>query len=111
MHAREPEHQSGNIFIRPNRMEAGDVIDGHAHNFDHTTVFFGGSFVVSGVLQDGITPYRREFTGPDHVLIKAGVTHRIECMSDGLFWCIYSHRDPQGRIVQKFTHANDPAYR
>lgn len=39
-----PELTCGNIFIRPNYLEAvGDKIDGHQHNFDHTTIVFVGS--------------------------------------------------------------------
>jgi len=35
---------SGNIFIRPNLLEnIGDKVDGHQHNFDHTTIIFTGA--------------------------------------------------------------------
>lgn len=34
----QPEMVLGNIFIRVNVGEVGDVIDGHEHNFDHATL-------------------------------------------------------------------------
>jgi hypothetical protein len=39
-----------------------------------------------------------------HILIRAGVRHRIEALEDGTeFWCVYAHRDAQGRVSQVYT--------
>lgn len=105
------EWVSGNIFIRPMRMLArGEVIEGHAHNFDHTTIVFRGAAIIRGELPDG-TIIEREFkppspdwAGPSHALIKADVKHTITATEDGtMVWCVYAHRDPQGQVWQKFT--------
>lgn len=100
----QPEWQSGNIFIRPNVLEkAGDKVTGHKHNFDHTTIVFSGAIRVKAKLPSG-AEIEREFTAPAHCLIKAGVEHEITALQDGtLFWCVYSHRDPQGRVVERYT--------
>lgn len=102
----ETEKVSGNIFIRPcNLLKKGDFMDGHQHHFDHTTIFFRGSFKVNTKEPDGSTA-EYKFTAPDYMLIKKEVEHRIEATSDegGLFWCVYSHRGPDGEIVQEYTN-------
>jgi quercetin dioxygenase-like cupin family protein len=95
---------SGNLFIRPNVMaKKGEVIDGHKHNFDHTTIVFEGSVHVKGVLPDGRI-IERDFHAPAHFLVKAEVEHEITALEDNVtFWCVYSHRTPQGQITQENT--------
>lgn len=107
---RPPEIVSGNIFIRPNPLaKKGEKVDGHKHNFDHTTFVIRGSVHVKAKLPDG-TIKEKDFEAGDHFLVRAEVEHEIEALEDNsLFYCIYSHRDPQGKITQ----VNDgwsPAY-
>lgn len=97
-----------NTFFRPNYLERkGDVIHGHAHNFDHVTMVVQGSVEIEALLPDGSTrKVIKRAAGPfqDRVVnIRAGVKHEITALEDGSeFLCIYSHRDPQGESVQKF---------
>lgn len=104
------EWQSGNIFIRRNILErAGDVIDGHAHRFDHTSYVICGMVRVEAVLLDG-RQIEKTFGPGDHFLVLAGVQHKITAVTDGvMFDCIYSHRTPQGEVVQQAT-GWEPAY-
>ena len=97
------EWQSGNVFIRPNTLaKAGDKTDGHTHNFDHTTIIFKGSVRITAKLPNG-GKIIREAAAPAHFLIKAEVSHEIEALEDGtVYWCIYSHRTPQGDVVQQY---------
>lgn len=96
------EWESGNIYIRPNVMEkAGEVIHGHAHRFDHTSIVFTGAVRVKAKLLDGRT-IEQDFTAPAHFLVLAGVEHEITALEDGTtFWCVYAHRTPQGEVVQR----------
>lgn len=98
------EWVSGNIFIRPNILEkAGEKIQGHTHNFDHTTIFFTGSFHVKAVLPNGKI-IERDFHAPSHCLIKADVVHEITALEDkSQFWCVYAHRNAQGDVVQEYN--------
>lgn len=98
------EFVSGNIFVRPNLLAcAGDCINGHKHNFDHTSFFIRGSFNVVATLPDGATREVSVKAG-DHLLIKADVTHKITALEDDcLFHCIYSHRRPQGDVSVEET--------
>jgi len=101
---------SGNIMIRPNPLEkAGDGVKGHTHNFDHTTIVFSGAVHVRAVHPDG-TVIEKDFHAPAHFLVKADVEHQITALVDHTeFWCVYSHRTPQGDVVQEVT-GFDKAY-
>lgn len=94
------EFVSGNIFIRPNQKKSGERIVGHTHNFDHTTIFFRGRWRAKAKLPNG-TLLEREFVAPAHALIRADVEHEFECLEDGEMWCVYSHRTPQGDVIQE----------
>lgn len=97
----------GNIYIRPNEdMKKGQTIQGHKHNFDHTSFVTDGAVHVKAKLADGRVverdfgkgfPYR-------HFLVLAGVEHEITALEDGTnFYCIYSHRNSQGEITEYQT--------
>ena len=96
-----------NTFFRPNFLEkAGDVIEGHAHNFDHVSMVVQGSVKISAKLPDGTgREVVKTASGAFQnriVNIRAGVEHRITALEDGTeFLCIYSHRNAQGDPVQK----------
>ena len=105
---------SGNIFIRPNTLEnVGDKCGNHTHNFDHTSIVFSGRVKVRAhkALEDGSPGEficERTFGGPDdvsrHFLVKANVCHDIEALEPNtVFWCVYSHRTPQGDVVTHNT--------
>ena len=74
------EWASGNIYIRPNIMrKKGAVVQGHKHNFDHTTIVFTGSVHVKGVLPDGRV-IERDFQAPSHFLVLKDVEHEITAL-------------------------------
>lgn len=95
---------SGNVFIRKNPLaKTGDGVSGHKHNFDHTTIVFKGSVHVKATLPDG-TVLERDFVAPDHFLVRADAEHEITATADDTeFWCVYSHRTPQGDVAQEYT--------
>ena len=94
------EFVSGNIFIRPTEKKAGEVVRGHTHNFDHTTIFFTGKWRARCTLPNG-KKVERDFAAPSHALIRADVEHSFECLDDGAMWCVYAHRTPQGDVIQE----------
>lgn len=109
------EWVSGNIFIRPYPLAlAGDRCMGHKHNFDHTTIVFKGAVHVRAGLPDG-SVIERDFgegmSNGRHFLVKAEVEHEIVALVDNTeFWCVYSHREPQGEVIQHYD-GWDTAYR
>ena len=105
------EVASGNIFFRPNFLKkAGDKVDGHKHNFDHTTFFLpGGRFRVIARL-NGVVIADEEITGPAIRLILKDVEHEIIALvDDSVFFCVYSNRDPQGNVIER-CEGYMPAY-
>jgi predicted metal-dependent enzyme (double-stranded beta helix superfamily) len=98
---------SGNIFIRKRPMaRAGDLSVGHKHNFDHTTIVFRGAVRVRRwappATQDDQPSDTKDFHAPAHFLVRAGDIHEITALIDDTeFWCVYSHRDPHGNVVQQ----------
>lgn len=96
------EWVSGNIFIRPNRMNTGEIVEGHTHNFDHTTIVFRGAFRLEATRPDG-TKIDRILRAASSVLVNADVCHKFTALEDNSeFWCVYAHRDPQsGEVVQE----------
>lgn len=99
------EFASGNIFIRKTLVNAraGARTGGHLHVFDHTSIVFSGAVRVTANLPNG-EKIVREFHAPNHFLVRADVRHDIEAIEDGTtMWCVYSHRTPQGDVVQIAT--------
>lgn len=97
---------SGNVFIREMRFQkAGDVVEGHTHNFDHTTYVARGALRIERLDGDQVVQSveKRATDGRNWVLIKAGVCHRITALDDAsIGHCIYAHRNPQGDVVQEY---------
>lgn len=101
------EFVSGNVYIREMKFEkAGDATEGHEHNFDHTTYIVSGALKIEQLDASGnVVKFVEKHAnhGQNWVLIKAGVKHRITALEDNsLGHCIYSHRTPQGTIVQNY---------
>lgn len=95
------EYISGNIYIREMALEkAGDIVNGHTHNFDHTTYVVRGSVLVESLNEDGTvkqSAIKRAQDGQNWVLIKAEVKHRITALEDNcMAHCVYAHRIPMG---------------
>ena len=103
---------SGSIFIRSMiPFSPGQSVEGHTHNFDHTTILFNGMWrvrkerpIVDGDSQTEawlvVADVERE--GPCHLLIEANARHKFTYLGPqntiGKAWCIYSHRTPQGEV-------------
>ncbi len=102
---------SGNVFIREMRFQkAGDVVEGHKHNFAHTTYVARGALRIERLEGDEVVQSveKRATDGRNWVLIKAGVCHRITALDDqSIGHCIYAHRNPQGDVVQEYDGWDD----
>lgn len=97
------EWVSGNIFIRPNPLpRKGDAVQGHTHNFDHTTIIFKGAVRIEAEGPNGETIVK-DFVAPAHALVRADWKHKLTALEDdSVFWCVFSHRTPQGDVVQTY---------
>jgi hypothetical protein len=82
------------------------VVRGHRHHFDHTTLVLSGSVRVRRTGPGGVDE-TRVFVAPAHFLVDAECEHEITFLEPGEFWCVYAHRDPQGRVTQHYTGWED----
>jgi len=98
------EFACGNIFVRTaDPMKAGEVVEGHSHNFDHATSVAIGGFSIERTVGEHAETIEVH-AGELPVLIKAGVKHKLTALVDGsVYHCIYAHRLPQGDVVQRYT--------
>lgn len=109
------DYISGNIYIRTtNAMKKDEVILGHRHNFDHTTVCLSGSLEVSLLkpteLNEEGNPLAAEVdkTVTLHAgdempwfLVLKGRFHALRALEDGTrYGCFYSHRIPQALNIE-----------
>lgn len=97
----------GNIGVRepPMHMKAGEVVEGHEHNFDHVTFISRGAMRFERLDENGkVVRVVEKHAGPKSwVVIAAGVRHRLTALEDNTFYhCIYAHRTPQGDVVESF---------
>ena len=101
------EYVSGNIFIREMAFDkAGDVVESHTHNFDHTTYVIRGALKIESLDAEGNvlkSVEKKASNGHNWVLIKKDVIHRLTALEDNsMGHCIYAHRDAQGEIQQDY---------
>jgi len=92
------------IFDLP---EICNVSEGHAHNYDHTTIVISGGIKVSYEYGDKgqiIKGESGEYHQGQAVCIKAGVKHTIKALVNNTkYMCIFSHRDLDGLITQSYV--------
>lgn len=101
------EFVSGNIFIREMRFsEVGEIVQGHTHNFDHTTYVVSGSVLIEALNEDGSvrqSVVKKASEGHNWVLIRKDVCHKLTALESGtICHCVYAHRNPQGEVVQVY---------
>lgn len=108
------ERRFGNIFVRDLIFDAaGDSVDNHSHNFDHTTQCVRGAMMVSVIdpmtLEVRSSVVLKASDGENQFLVEADKSHRVTALEpDTLGQCLYSHRDANGEVVQ--TSDNPRAY-
>lgn len=84
-----------NLFVRQMHFaNAGDMEQGHAHQFDHLTLLAKGKLAVR--INDETT----EFTAPQMIYIKAELQHELTAMTDNtVAYCIHALRSEEGDIL------------
>jgi hypothetical protein len=105
---------SGSIAIRmmggKEGVLPGTVIPGHKHRFDHTSIFFCGNWHVKKWSPSGAIEHDFVRTGPFHLLIDKNCLHEFTFVGGaerGIAWCVYSHRSPDGEVIDAYSGWND----
>jgi len=80
-----------NLFSRMMHFEkAGDIEQGHTHQFDHLTL------LATGKLQITVDDVISEFTAPHMIYIRADKNHKLVALVDGtVAYCIHALRDKE----------------
>ena len=85
-------------------LEKGDIHKGHTHTFDHTHLLTSGKVKV---IVDG---KKSIYEAPTQIMIKRGLEHSIECLSDkSVGWCIHAIRNGS-RVEDIIDPALCPSY-
>jgi hypothetical protein len=84
----------------------GETVKGHKHCFDHTSIFFCGDWHVKAWTAEGELEHDFTRTAPFHLLIDKDCLHEFTFLGgapQGLAWCVYSHRSPDGEVIEQST--------
>ena len=93
-----------NLWTMMISMEIGDVHEGHSHTFDHTHLLTNGKVKITIDGKESI------FESPTQIMIKRGLAHSMECLSDkSVGWCIHAIRNGN-RVEDIFDPALCPDY-
>lgn len=78
-----------NVFVKMIPLSGvGDLVQGHAHTFDHITLLSVGKVLMRH--DNG----EKEFTAPCLIVTPKGITHQFENLADkSLICCIHAIRD------------------
>lgn len=82
---------SGREYAKQMTLLAGHYAETHEHLYDHISILAIGHVVVD------IDGKRSEMHGPDAVVIPAGRKHRIEALTDSVWFCVHAtdETDPE----------------
>ncbi len=100
----------GPVHIRySGELSKGVVIEGHTHNFDHTTFVFSGRVGVVITTPAGVVT-KAEYGKASAFEVLAEDIHEITSLEDGTsIACVFPHRDVSGEAIEKYT-GNRMAY-
>jgi quercetin dioxygenase-like cupin family protein len=78
-----------NVFVKMMHMpKSGDIINGHAHTFDHITLLSSGSVLMEH--DNG----NNTFKAPQLIVTPKGITHKFTALEDNvLICCVHAIRD------------------
>ena len=81
----------GSLFVKQMHFpQAGDVMEGHIHTYDHQTLLAYGS--VEAEVEGNKTTFR----APQIIFIKAGKSHKFTALEDGtVAYCVHPLRDKE----------------
>lgn len=80
-------------------------LQGHKHNYDHTTLVLRGSIRVSYSYQHEGKEVSgsHDYSIGESFVVKAEVEHTIKSLEpNSMYACIFSHRDFDGNVVQNY---------
>ncbi len=87
-------HFGGGAYIKATKIPAGTLLGQHKHDdHDHLSVLVSGR---ARVYEDGVP---REVDGYRTLLLKAGVQHDVEAVTDCIWLCVWATDDTDPSTV------------
>lgn len=77
-------HFSDGLYAKQMLIPAGYAAGQHAHNYSHLSILAKGKVVVT------TDEWKKEFSAPACIEIKAGIHHMIEALDDAMWFCIHA---------------------
>ena len=78
-----------NQFVRVFTLaKKGDMVEGHAHTFDHLTLLAKGT-VLMRTQQAIEPPVEKRFTGPEILVTPKGLVHEFVALTDDCLLCCF----------------------
>jgi quercetin dioxygenase-like cupin family protein len=77
-------HFSDGLYAKQMIIPAGYVAGQHAHNYSHLSILAKGKVVVT------TDEWKKEFSAPACIEIKAGIHHMIEALEDAAWFCVHA---------------------
>lgn len=74
----------GGIYAKKTMIPAGVVLSQHEHNFDHLSILSKGRVRVT------VDNVSKEAKAGDYLEIVAGKSHKVEALSDTVWFCIHA---------------------
>lgn len=92
---------SGREYAKKMELPAGHYAESHAHEYDHLSILAAGHVVVT---LDG---EKQSYVGPTCITIKAGATHRIDAITDSVWFCVHATDETDPEKVDQVLIKND----
>lgn len=86
---------SGREYAKKMELPAGHYAETHSHEYDHLSILAAGEVVVT---LDGVD---RLYIGPTCITIGAGKMHRIDAVTDSVWFCVHATNETDSEKVDQ----------
>lgn len=76
-------HFAAGIYAKESKIPAGYVVSKHTHNYSHLSILASGKALLT------IDGQIKEYTGPACIEIKANSSHKIDAITDVIWYCLH----------------------
>jgi quercetin dioxygenase-like cupin family protein len=95
-------HFAAGLYAKESRVPAGYVVGKHIHAYSHLSV------LAQGVAKVTAGDVVIEYTAPACIEIKAGIQHKVEAVTDVIWYCIHSTDETdKDRVDEVLIHKEE----
>lgn len=86
-------HFGGGAYAKEVVIPKGTWLQQHSHPYDHLSILAKGSVTVEA---GGVKSWH---TGPECMVIKAGIKHSVTALTDAVWFCVHATEDTNPETV------------